>query len=319
MGDRARISSFIKSLIVLELLSSGCAVHIRGTIQADASMSASPSITYAAYILDPGNNRIQEFDLQGNFVKTVLTGGSGNGKISNAQNAVVDSQGSFYVVDSGNNRVQKFDENWNYLSQFNDGGSFSLPWGIALDTQGNIWVTDYHNAKVKEFDADGNPLISFNTQGTAPDGISFDMNGNLWVTRDGDTQSLQFYEPSGGTYVFDMLVGEGTFGDPNTVIMDKSGHMWASDDNSTPIHEFDQNGNLIQTFGHHGSTGAGNFENVNGLAFDPSGNLWITDWVNQNVQVMKPDGTFTLNIYSGASPSDTFRYPNGILFAPLVP
>jgi DNA-binding beta-propeller fold protein YncE len=95
------------------------------------------------YVLDTGNNRVQEFDSSGAYVRQWGTLGSGNGQFNNPQAiAIATSSGKIYVVDQGNYRVQEFDSSGNYISQWGSQGSgngqFQLPWGIAADTSGNV-------------------------------------------------------------------------------------------------------------------------------------------------------------------------------------
>jgi|CXWL01.1.fsa_nt_gi DNA-binding beta-propeller fold protein YncE len=60
------------------------------------------------YVTDTGNQRIQKFDREGNFI--TQWGGFGNrdGQFNFPYGIAVDARGSVFVVDSGNTRVQQF-------------------------------------------------------------------------------------------------------------------------------------------------------------------------------------------------------------------
>ena len=60
------------------------------------------------YVADTGNQRIQKFDADGNFLTTWGSEGSGNGQFEGPVGVATDGSGNGYVVDSGNNRIQKF-------------------------------------------------------------------------------------------------------------------------------------------------------------------------------------------------------------------
>lgn len=60
------------------------------------------------FISDTGNQRVQKFDREGNFMTQWGGFGNGDGHFNFPYGIVSDPQGNVYVVDSGNMRVQKF-------------------------------------------------------------------------------------------------------------------------------------------------------------------------------------------------------------------
>ena len=60
------------------------------------------------YMADSGNDRIQKFDSNGNFITKWGSKGSGDGEFLGPQNVVVDKTGNVYVADNGNYRIQVF-------------------------------------------------------------------------------------------------------------------------------------------------------------------------------------------------------------------
>jgi len=60
------------------------------------------------YVVDAGNNRIQEFDGTGAFIIKWGSFGSDDGQFDTPAGIAVDGNGNVYVVDAGNNRIQKF-------------------------------------------------------------------------------------------------------------------------------------------------------------------------------------------------------------------
>src|SRR5690349_17041858 len=60
------------------------------------------------YVVDSGNNRIQEFDINGKFIRTWGSFGSGEGQFNHPIGITVDyARGYVYVTDTGNSRVEK--------------------------------------------------------------------------------------------------------------------------------------------------------------------------------------------------------------------
>jgi RHS repeat-associated protein len=69
----------------------------------------------AAYVVDRGNSRVQEFKLisekgeyTGEYVAQFGASGPGNGQFLSPQDLALDKQGNVWVADASNNRIQKF-------------------------------------------------------------------------------------------------------------------------------------------------------------------------------------------------------------------
>jgi DNA-binding beta-propeller fold protein YncE len=63
-----------------------------------------------AYVVDRGNNRVQEFKLKttsGEYLSQFGTSGSGNGQFKEPQGIALDKEGHAWVADAGNSRVQE--------------------------------------------------------------------------------------------------------------------------------------------------------------------------------------------------------------------
>lgn len=60
------------------------------------------------FVTDTGNQRIQKFDREGNFVTQWGGFGNSEGQFNFPYGLIVDPKGHVFVVDSGNMRVQHF-------------------------------------------------------------------------------------------------------------------------------------------------------------------------------------------------------------------
>jgi DNA-binding beta-propeller fold protein YncE len=110
----------------------------------------------SVYVSDSGNNRMQRFDANGNFISQWGTPGSGDGQFQTPQGIAVSPDGSVYVVDSGNVRVEHFLADGTFLNSFGSGaGGFTSPRGIAVGPDGSVYVVDQQNTRVERFDANG--------------------------------------------------------------------------------------------------------------------------------------------------------------------
>jgi PKD repeat protein/6-phosphogluconolactonase (cycloisomerase 2 family) len=109
------------------------------------------------YVADEGNDRVQVFNSNLQYVRTIGGGGTGSdfGHFDGwgPHHLAVDSQGRLYVVDSGNQRVQVFDNFANgnaYLTTIGgawgtEPGRFSNVVGIAIGPDDSVYTSEIHN------------------------------------------------------------------------------------------------------------------------------------------------------------------------------
>lgn len=60
------------------------------------------------YVVDSGNNRVQRFDAEGNYLSEFGSFGTENGQFNAPWGVAIDNEGYVYVTDSKNARVEKF-------------------------------------------------------------------------------------------------------------------------------------------------------------------------------------------------------------------
>ena len=165
------------------------------------------------YVADSKNNRIQQFDLNGNFVKAIGQFGSKPGEFNLPTTIEMDSEGNFFVNERGNERVQKFDNNWNPILVWGSKGSSNTEFchmeHLALDKFDNVYVTDPQSdpgcsmePRVLKFDSNGNYITKFGSKGTEPgqirdpEHLALDNEGNVYVSdrKNNDLQVFSLYK-----------------------------------------------------------------------------------------------------------------------------
>jgi tripartite motif-containing protein 71 len=158
------------------------------------------------FVVDSGNNRVQEFSIGSNgkpspigAVASFGAAGSGAGQFKvPAEDAVALDPASghtyLWVADTQNNRIQRCQLNtgmtscsWTAFSTPAGGTKFKLPWGVSVAPDGNVWVADSGNSRVVEMTPDGAQIIQF--KGTDVGAGAFDhvfdaevSNGYLYVS-----------------------------------------------------------------------------------------------------------------------------------------
>jgi DNA-binding beta-propeller fold protein YncE len=229
--------------------------------------------------------QFQLFDLDGTYLETWGTPGSGDGQFNfvrpngDAYGGVAFGQdGALYVVDTGNLRVQKFDRDRTFVASWGGQGSgdgqFLDPLSIAIDGQGMLYVLDDLRDDVQVFDGDGVYLRKFR------------VHEALGLTA-GQSNSC------------------------NQLTVDGAGNVYVTSFLYTSALKFDPSGAFVGQIGEFGS-GVGQFQQPDGIAVDPAGNLFVTDANAGRVEVFAPDGTALAQWGSPGTGTGQFSAPAGV-------
>ena len=94
------------------------------------------------YVTDTGNFRVQEFTLDGVFVKRFGSIGSGLGKFARPKGLTLDKSGNLYVVDAAFENIQLINNKGKLLMFFGQPGNTPSDLNLPAD----VWI-DYDNIK----------------------------------------------------------------------------------------------------------------------------------------------------------------------------
>jgi len=135
--------------------------------------------------LDPGNDRVQTFDFDGNFLSQFGSTGSGDGQFDHPSGVVIDDKNAaIYVTDQGNSRIQKFSMNGTFLTKFGSQGTGSgsmqfcgdpIP-GVDISLEqvpGGIIAMDPGNNRLQKFLLDGTFVSQVGSFGSGPGQMKF--------------------------------------------------------------------------------------------------------------------------------------------------
>jgi len=174
--------------------------------------------------------------------------------------------------------------------------------GMAVDASGNIYVSDRNNNAVRKVSPQGLVTTLARNSGeitTAlddlnnPSGMAIDRDGNLYVTdrscvrkigKDGTIITLAGSPVDSGHV--DAVGIEARFHMPRGLAVDDNGNVFVAE--AAYLRKITPNG-TVSTIAHRAGP-AGEFGVVNGLAVDRAGNLYFSDWSNNNIRKLSPDG-----------------------------
>ncbi len=236
------------------------------------------------WIVDTGNNRVEEFSETGAFVEAIGFGvgtgegkfeichsgcragiaGSGNGQFWTPRGAAFYS-GTLYVADTENNRVEEFNEKGEYTGQFAAG----VPSGIAVSPSGHLWVTVLLGSSVAEYSSTGT-FIEDIGYGVSNGKNEFQICTTGCRSGIGGTKNGQFYFPQYATF--------------------DGANLYVSDSSDNRVQEFNEKGEYVTKFGTAGG-GKTVLRSPTGIAASPStGNLYISDEGDQRVKEVTSTG-----------------------------
>lgn len=249
------------------------------------------------WIADRENNRVEEFDKTGAFVRQFGTSGTGNGQFSDPRGVAVSSTGNVWVTDLANKRVQEFNEKGEFIRKVTyEGGALGQgkmvePYALATGPEETLWVGDVGSHRVYEFKENGTFIRAISSAGpllqetslTTPAGIAVDRFGNAYVSEQSSSQILEL-NPS-GNYVNKFGssgTGQGQLSGPVGLAIAASGNVFVADGNDNRIEEFKPDGSFLREFASLGSESK-QLKEPRGLATGPENSLYIADAGNHRI------------------------------------
>jgi DNA-binding beta-propeller fold protein YncE/4-amino-4-deoxy-L-arabinose transferase-like glycosyltransferase len=231
------------------------------------------------FIVDAGNQRVDEFRASGEFVRSFGGPSESDGGLSEPVDAVINPRGEVVVLDANDGWIVRYSEDGAYLGRF--GGppvGFYHPRSIAVDAAGNYYVADTGTGHVVIFDPTGNLVkkvdLNLNRQQASkqiqPVGIAIDSQGLMYVT-DAGNYRLTEYDP-GFRAIRSWLLPAFSSVKGDHVAVGADGSVYVSDTPGHRIIHIDSQAKLADQIG-----ASGQMDQPVGVASDAAGSIYVVD------------------------------------------
>ncbi|MGN6254253.1 MAG: DUF6531 domain-containing protein [Solirubrobacterales bacterium] len=251
---------------------------------ADAAVDTKGNV----WVVDKENNRVEEFNEAGEFLRAAGSPGSGAGQLNAPSGVAMDSSGNVDVTDTGNNRVVRFNEKGEFLSAV--GANVNK---TKVEAGGTLAEKNHCTA------SSGN-VCQAGTAGSAeglmaePIGITTTGGGNFLVVEKANNRVEKFNTNGELLAKFGSLGSEaGRLKEPTAIASSPagSGYFWVADTGNNRIEEWTTSFAFVRAVGGEGS-GNGQFNRPAAVEADSEGNVYVGDVGNNRVQELSKSGDY---------------------------
>jgi DNA-binding beta-propeller fold protein YncE len=219
-----------------------------GQLNSPRGLAVEPSGT-GLYVADTGNDRVQKFNIYGEYLSQFGSSGTAAGQFVEPVAVAVAPSGDVWVADAGAHRIVQFSKAGQFVREVRH--LLLRPQGIAVDASGNVWVADTGNNRIRIFNSSGAPLAEFGAAGSGPGqfkepvGLAFKRTGNLFVADRGNNRVQQF-SPQGEFLAQFGAAGSGAgqLLEPLGVATARAGNLYVADTSNHRLQRWRQAGPL---------------------------------------------------------------------------
>lgn len=254
------------------------------------------------------DHRIQMFDPEGTFVRSVGTTGAATSVLQDPRTVATDRWGTVYVGEKGNGaRVSVFfPQLYGKSGTFDGSGSSAItnPIGLAVGLDGTVYLSD-GTTVVQRWSTPGTFLGSWTPYGGYAFGVGVSQENEVYTTTDllgTYPESAIVYGPLGDFHR--MWGGNGTgagqFLRPYDIGVDPLGNSYVVESLGNRGQVFDPDGEYLSTFGSPGG-GDDEFNGAYGISVGPDRTVYVTNMFNHRISKWNVEVSTETTSLAGAS------------------
>ncbi|MEO8207887.1 MAG: hypothetical protein ABI598_02535 [Chloroflexota bacterium] len=241
----------------------------------------------AVLVADRGNNRVQRFSSDGNYLSSIGGQDAGPGQLIEPTGVAVGPDGIVYLA--AGDRLLAFGPMGNFVRALSVPGLAAPRWvDIAIDRDGAIFALDAADGLVARFAVDG-AITTFGNPGSGDGQLHMASglavrDGTLAIADPGNGRITVFHGAD-GTFVRALPVSEWQGADalPADVAVGDDGTIWASSPATNAILVYRPDGTLA---GSLAPGGADALDGPTGLALGSGGRLFVTNAAGSRVTLL---------------------------------
>ncbi len=240
------------------------------------------------WVADRGNNRIEKFKENWEFIGAYGGSGTAGGKLSSPSAISVDPSNNVWVADTANNRIEEFSESGAFVAAIGKDVNKTKVGSGGTEAERNYCSAASGNV------CQAGPEGTAAGQLKAPQGIAVTSSGNIWVADTGHSR-MEKYTPTGALLNSAFQEGSepGRLKSPTAVAIAPDNSIWVADTGNNRIERWLAT-DLGSPAGVYGSEGTGNgqFKHPAALEVDSAGNVWVGDEGNDRIEELSGTGTY---------------------------
>jgi sugar lactone lactonase YvrE len=286
-------------------------------------------IAVDGYVWIADENRIAQYDLDGNFQQQMPTEnpweqGDDNEHFKNTGGIALDGS-TLFVSDWGNHRIQVYTVSGTDAPVYSatigvtgesgsDNDHFNNPGRLAVDSSNRLYVVDNGNNRIQRCTLAGTwSCATFDASVNNPSGIWVRTStDDVFIVSNNDEKIRKC--PSAGA-CSDFVTG---LDDPKDVAVDSSGNIFVTFQDPNVIQKYNSSGTLVGTFaGTYGEpylTDDNHFFTPR-LTLDKTGNIYVIEEYGQRLLKLNSKGALLWQVgEAGVTGNDNnhFYYPRGV-------
>ncbi len=193
--------------------------------------------------------RVQMFDRNGRFLRSVGSKGKGRLQFMDPVSAAISPDKQVFVCERENHRIQVLNSDLSFKCFIGKPGrtecQFYLPGDIAISSDGYLYVADTGNHRIQVLTLDGTFVSSFGKKGS----------------------------------------GQGELNQPSHLCVDEQA-VYITEEKNNRVSVFTRSGHFVRTIGGKGEE-PGKFRRPLGVAIDRNRTLYVCDSKNNRIQIFK--------------------------------